>query len=102
MAIIQPPSHEYARARSWKAFAALFAPTKTTNGAYMREPDEIPKGADPRHWWTVVDYDPNGPYLHLVPGITGANRLAVIACEHAWGGSPQNHPLYVYAPRLTQ
>lgn len=96
---IAPPARTYTRARSWRIFQTLFAPIPTPLGSYLRYPEDVPKDADPRRWWTVVDYDPNGPYLHLVPGVTRTNRLGVITCANAWDGNAQRHPLYVYAPR---
>jgi hypothetical protein len=94
--IVAPPARTYARARSWKMFHALFAPICQANGEYLHEPEDVPKDADPRHWWTVVDLEPSRPVLYLEPGLHRANRLGHVRCERPWSGNADDHPLYVY------
>jgi hypothetical protein len=93
---VLPPGHSYVRARSWKAFQTTFAPVEVRSGSYLVEPEDVPKGASFRDWWTVVDYDPTSNRLYLVPGFARANRLGFVQCLRPWGGNADDHPLYLY------
>lgn len=96
MAAVLPPDHGYVRARSWKMFRRTFHPLEGTPGHFMLQPEDIPEGADPREWWTVVDYAPDTPRLYLTAGFARANRLGVVRCLYPWGGNADDHPLYLY------
>jgi hypothetical protein len=93
---VLPPEHSFARARSWKIFRRTFHPLEVTPDSFMLQPEDIPEHADPREWWTVVDYAPDTPRLYLTAGFTRANRLGVVRCLHPWGGNADDHPLYIY------
>lgn len=95
IAQILPPQREYVRARGWKVFLNTFGPVATKNG-FITEAEEVPKDADPRSWWTIVDYAPDSSRLYIVPGFAHANRLGFIRCLHPWGGNADDHPLYLY------
>lgn len=90
---VMPPERPYKRARSRRIFNHLFWPLQ---GGQLHEVNELPPDPDERRWWTVVDLDPNGPRLYLLPGFRLANRLGFIETEHAWGGDADKHPHYVY------
>ena len=94
--VIPPPGKTYSRARTFNSFCATFAPKLQANGQYLIEPDDVPADADPRLWWTIVDHDPSGSAFYLEPGFRRANRLGHVVCERAWGGSPDDHPLYIF------
>lgn len=90
---IMPPATTYKRARSRAMFDKTFNP-KVSGRLY--EPADLPTNPDEHHWWTVVDLDPNGQHFYLTPGFRFANRLGFVETERAWGGSADEHPLYVY------
>lgn len=92
---ILPPERDYVRARGWRMFLNTFGPVATRNG-FIAEAEEVPKDADHRSWWTVVDYAPDSNRLYLVPGFARANRLGFVRCLHPWGGNADDHPLYLY------
>ncbi|CEJ88090.1 hypothetical protein HYPGJ_31587 [Hyphomicrobium sp. GJ21] len=84
------------RARPWKHFVKAFLPVRTAKGEdYLVEPDEVPPGANERYWWTVVDFDPNGPRLYLVAGFSKVNRLGYVECLRPWPSKFDN-PLYTF------
>ena len=90
---VMPPKRTYARARSRAMYNKLFAPR---DNARLHETKDVPPDPDERHWWTVLDLDPNSSRLYLTPGFRLANRLGFVQTEHAWGGNPEDHPAYVY------
>lgn len=90
---ISPPARVYRRARSRRLFNHLFAPL---HDAKLHDVHDLPPDPDERHWWTVVDLDPDGQRLYLLPGFRLVNRLGFITTEHAWAGDADDHPLYVY------
>lgn len=92
---ILPPARDYVRARGWRMFLNTFGPVATRNG-FIVEAEDIPKDADPRSWWTVVDLAPDSNRLYLVPGFAHVNRLGFVRCLHPWGGNADDHPLYLY------
>ncbi len=77
-------------------FLDTFKPVPIGDKAYLVEPEDVPKDANARHWWTIVDYVPDAARLYIVPGFARANRLGLIRCAVAWGGNSDDHPLYVY------
>lgn len=93
---ILPPDHAYVRARPWKVFSETFAPLEVGHNNYIVEPMDIPKGADFRLWWTVVDYAPESQRFYIAPGFHHSNRIGCIQCLRPWGGNADDHPLYVY------
>mgnify|MGYP001308228673 CR=1 FL=1 len=92
--IIMPPERQYKRARSRKTFFRLFIPK--SGCPLIQQPSDLPPDPDERHWWTVIDLDPNGQHLYLLPGFRFANRLGFVETERAWGGDADEHPPYVY------
>ncbi len=90
---ILPPDHTYQRARPRRVFNQLFQPIAD---GHLYEVNDLPVDPDEHHWWTVVDLDPNGPRLYLLPGFRLVNRLGFIQTETAWGGDADRHPPYVY------
>lgn len=90
---VMPHPRPYQRARSRALFNQLFQPTE--NGR-LREVSELPPNPNERHWWTVVDLDPDGKRFYLLPGFRFANKLGFVETDHAWGGAPEDHPLYTY------
>lgn len=90
---IMPPERPYQRARTRRTFNHLFQPLYDGR---IHELNELPADPDEHHWWTVVDLDPNGPRLYLLPGVQLVNRLGFIETEHAWGGDADQHPPYVH------
>ena len=91
--IVMPPARPYQRARSRAVFTRLFCPTEEGR---MRETSELPPNPNERHWWTVVDLDPDGERFYLMPGFRFANKLGFVQTQYAWGGAPEDHPLYTY------
>lgn len=91
---VMPPEREYQRARSRKIFFRLFKPKNEC--ALLQQPSDLPADPNEHHWWTVVDLDPNGQRLYLLPGFRLVNRLGFVETEHAWGGDADDHPPYVY------
>jgi hypothetical protein len=77
-----PPSRAYSRARSRATFNVLFRPLphddKRIDGI-MWDGDDVPRDADERHWWTVVEAAEDGPF-HLEAGIHRANRIGLVRC----------------------
>lgn len=93
---VKPPDRTYNNARPWSTFQSLFSPIKQPNGSFLVEPEHVPKDADHRHWWTIVDLNPAGRTFYLLAGFHRANRLGLIRCQRAWDGEPDEHPEYTY------
>lgn len=93
--LINPPTRVFRRARRWETFERLFEPIERTDGSVLWEPWDVPKGADYRHWWTVLDPMTTGQH-YLAAGFHFVNRLGYVQCKNAWGGDWQNHPEYLY------
>ena len=48
---------------------------------YLWEPSQVPKDADGRYWWTVLDCDGG---LYLAAGFRFVNRFAYVRCANPW------------------
>lgn len=90
---VMPPS-SFKRVRSWDVFAKRFEPVERDDETCLWEPDEVPKDADYRHWWTVVDGDRGR--LVLLAGFHLVNRVGYVQCRVPWGGEANKHPDYLY------
>lgn len=95
MTVIMPPPHIYRRARRWETFEKLFQPIQREDNTVLWEPWEVPKDADPREWWTLLDPMTSGQ-LYLAAGFHFVNRLNYVRCAVAWGGERDDHPEYLY------
>ena len=67
--------------RSWDAFEQRFEPQPAADHDYLWEPSQVPKDADGRYWWTVLDCDGG---LHLAAGFRFVNRFAYVRCANPW------------------
>ena len=92
---VMPPRRIFRGARRWKTFEAQFAPLKRADGSHLWEPWEVPKPADARFWWTVLDPMTSGQ-LYLAAGFHFVNRLGYVQCAVPWGGEWHDHPEYLY------
>lgn len=93
--LVPPPPRTYTRARRWETFDRLFAPIEREDGNFIWEPWEVPKPADCRYWWTLLDPMTSGQ-LYLANGFHFVNRLGYIRCANPWGGEIGDHPEYLY------
>lgn len=96
--VIMPPGKVFKRARGRASFDALFVPVKNPNSRqdeYLWDAGDIPRDADRRYWWTVVDVGPDPPF-QLEAGIHRVNRIGLVQCINAWGGNAADHPNYIY------
>lgn len=92
--LVPPPRHGFKRPRRCKTFDRLFQPIeRDDDGAIMWEPHEVPKDADGRFWWTVIDCDGR---LLLAAGFHIVNRLGYVKCRNGWAGEWSDHPEYYY------
>lgn len=83
------------RARSWRYFYFRYAPILREDEQYIYKPKELPEGADPRHWWTVIVYDAYTYRLHLKAGLHHPNPEGYILTKNWWGGEPEKHATYL-------
>ena len=94
MTDIMPPKHQYKRPRSWETFERLFDPIPLDDDTLLWQIGEVPKDADPHHWWTILD--PSTDKLYLAAGFHFVNRFGYVKCKNRWGGDPNDHPDYIY------
>lgn len=71
---IRPPAKPYKRALAWRVFERRFQPIAKMEGSYVWEKWEIPKDADWREWWTVVDPMTGSGRWYLAAGFHLVNR----------------------------
>lgn len=90
--LILPPAKPYTRLGSWSLYERRFQPIFRDDETVLWEVGEVPKGVNPRHWWTVVDVG----HLILVAGFHFVNRFGYVQCRHPWGGEWSDHPEYRY------
>lgn len=90
---VMPPNRQFKRARSWKIFDRLFAPTRHNGETIYWAIGEVPKGEDPRRWWTILEFD---GVMYLRPGFHFVNRFGYVQCANPWGGEAEDHPDYLY------
>lgn len=93
---VAPPSKIGARARAWRVFERRFLPIAKADGSFIWEKWEIPKDADYREWWTVVDPMTSSGRWYLAAGFHLVNRVGFVRCAVPWGGEWEEHPEYVY------
>lgn len=94
LTLVAPPTRPFRRPRRWETFDRLFAPIeRDDDGAIMWEPFEVPKDADARFWWTLIDCDGR---LLLGAGFHIVNRLGYVLCRNGWDGEWSNHAEYYY------
>lgn len=91
--LVFPPTRSFKRPRRWETFEALFDPIVRQDDTVLWEPWDVPRDADARHWWTVLDCDGR---LLLCAGFHFVNRFAYVQCANAWGGEWSDHPEYLY------
>lgn len=91
--VIDPPRRAYRAPRHWSTFERLFQPEPKLDGSLLWDYAEIPRDANARHWWTVVECDGK---LFVSAGFHVVNRLAYLKCANAWGGDWSAHPEYCY------
>jgi hypothetical protein len=65
----------------WAVFEQKFEPLPAPHHDYLWETHQVPKDADGRYWWTVIDCDGR---LYLVPGFRFVNRFAYVRCANPW------------------
>jgi len=90
---VDPPKRTFRRPRRSETFEKLFNSLEHHDGSPIYEPWEVPKDADGRYWWTVLDCDGR---LLLAAGFHFVNRIGYIKCERPWGGEWSDHPEYFY------
>ena len=95
--LIMPPNKVFSRARRWETFERLFSPMvrDEQSSNLIWEPWEVPKDADYRHWWTVLDPMTSGQ-LYLAAGFHFVNRLGYVQCANPWGGEWSEHGEFLY------
>lgn len=93
--LVAPPARVFKRARRWETFDRIFAPIEREDGGLIWEPCEVPKDADHRLWWTVLDPMTTGQ-LYLSAGFHFVNRLGYVQCTNGWDGKWNDHPEYLY------
>jgi hypothetical protein len=69
------------QSRSWTAFERRFEPQPAPDHDYLWEAHLVPKDADGRVWWTVLDCDGR---LYLSRGFRIVNRFAYVRCANPW------------------
>lgn len=89
LTLIAPPTHAYRRPRRWETFERLFQPIELADGSIVRDGRDVPKDADARFWWTLLDCD--GKSI-LATGFHFVNRLGYVQCRHGWDGEWNDHP----------
>lgn len=89
-----PSSRRRHRCGSWSTFERRFQPMPAPNHDLLWEVrGEVPRDADYRYWWTVLDY---GGRLHVSPGFRFVNRFAFIRCSVPWTDDDERQPDYRY------
>lgn len=96
MTPVAPSATPYKRAMPWRVFERRFLPIAKSDGSYVWEKWEIPKDADYREWWTLVDPMTGGGRWYLAAGFHLVNRVGFVRCAVPWGGEWDEHPEYVY------
>lgn len=92
--LILPPPRPYTRAGAWSLFERRFEPIMRDDDSLIWEAWDVPRGADARHWWTILG--PMTGSLYLAAGFHFVNRLGYVHCRHRWGGEWSDHPEYRY------
>lgn len=91
-----PPAKTFKRHRRWDTFAKLFKPVLGEQMDGYVGTDDVPQGADPRSWWTIID-PCDGTEMYLVPGFHLANRFGFVECSLPWAGKWDDHPTYAWS-----
>ncbi len=87
------PFKQRVRCGSWNTFERRFEPLPAPDHDLLWEIGQVPKGADYRYWWTVLDSD---GHLYLSPGFRFVNRFAFVRCARPWTDDDQRQPDYRY------
>ncbi len=87
------PFKQRVRCGSWNTFDRRFEPLPAPDHDLLWEIGQVPKGADYRYWWTVLDCE---GHLYLSPGFRFVNRFAFIRCARPWTDDDQRQPDYWY------
>ena len=81
------------RCGSWRTFERRFRPIDGPDGAPCWCFKQLPKDAEPRRVWTIVDCDGQ---LHVSPGYHFVNRIGYVLCEVPWTDEDTLQPDYRY------
>jgi hypothetical protein len=87
------------RIGSWDTFERRFNPMLAPNHDYLWDLGSVPKDADPRSWWTVLDCDGR---LSLAPGFRVVDRFAFVRCAKPWSDVDYQQPGYWYDLRCAE
>ena len=82
---VAPPVKPYTRAMPWRVFERRFLPVAKPDGSNVWEKWEIPKDADYREWWTVVDPMTSSGRWYLGGGVSFREPRRVRALRRAMG-----------------
>jgi hypothetical protein len=77
----------------WATFERRFEPMPAPNHDFLWDVGTVPKDADPRYWWTVLDCDGRLP---RAPGFCFVNRFAFVRCAKPWSDEDFQQPGYRY------
>ncbi len=81
------------RCGSWRTFERRFRPLPAPDHGVLWEAAQVPRDADYRFWWTVIDCDGR---LLVSPGFRFVNRFAFIRCAQPWQDDDEGQPDYRY------
>jgi hypothetical protein len=90
---VMPSGRICRRALSWRIFERRFRPIVRADESLMWDRMEIPRNADYRHWWSVLDCDGR---LYLSAGFHVVNTIGFVRADTPWGGEAHQHPDYRY------
>ncbi|MEQ1616368.1 MAG: hypothetical protein ABL904_26755 [Hyphomicrobiaceae bacterium] len=85
------PFKQRVRCGSWNTFERRFEPLPAPDHDLLWEVGQVPKGADYRYWWTVMDWDGR---FYISPGFRFVNRIAFVRCARPWTDDDQRQPDY--------
>jgi hypothetical protein len=75
------PFKQRTRCGSWHTFERRFGPLPAPDHDLLWEIGQVPKDADYRYWWTVLDGEGR---IYLAPGFRFVNRFAFVRCARPW------------------
>jgi hypothetical protein len=84
---------QHTRCGSWRTFERRFQPLPAPSHDVLWDLHQLPRGADARYWWTVLDCDGR---LYVSPGFRFVNRFAYIRCTLPWTNDDDDQPDYRY------